>query len=137
MEDYGTASKLISDLAQTEYTDNLTVMLEMFGTDDWKGSFMRNLSDRVLLSSEGIQTADYSGDGEAGRGAGGSGGDEDRDGAGAGIRERAAAAQWARERRRAAFSGPRRRPSIAARLARYKRQIDREYEQSRSQSPYD
>ena len=66
VEDYGAASYLISQLAQVEYSDKVTVLLQTFGTETWKADFMKNLSDRILFSKNGVQTVSYDGEGSPG-----------------------------------------------------------------------
>ena len=69
-EEFGLASHMLSQLLTTDLSDKITIVVQIYGADEWQGEFMSKLSDRIRITHGAVQTAaDDSGepDGSAGQ----------------------------------------------------------------------
>ena len=65
-EEYALASYALSQLLGASLSDRITIVVQTYGTQSWQGEFMDGLSDRILITADGIRTASYSGSAEPG-----------------------------------------------------------------------
>lgn len=65
-EEFALASHALSQLLGASLSQRITIVVQTYGAESWQGEFMSGLSDRILITDDGIQTASYDGSAEPG-----------------------------------------------------------------------